>query len=100
MKKLVFTIAITLITISNSFAQYPDKAEDISPLLISEKIPEVNISNLNGEKNSLNEILKEKRSILVFYRGGWCPYCNTHLSAIGEAKEEIKSWLSDYCCKS
>ena len=26
---------------------------------------------------------------MVFYRGGWCPYCNRHLSAIGQSKDEI-----------
>ena len=29
--------------------------------------------------NLLNLILG-KRSILIFYRGGWCPYCNLHLA--------------------
>ena len=89
MKKLLFTFAITLITITNVFAQIPENAEDISPLLISEKIPEVAITSLDGDAVSIMDVVKEKRSILVFYRGGWCPYCNKHLSAIGEAKEEI-----------
>jgi peroxiredoxin len=89
MKKLLFTLALTLITISNVFAQIPENAEDISPLLISEQIPEVDITSLDGDAVSIMDVVKEKRSILVFYRGGWCPYCNKHLSAIGEAKEEI-----------
>ena len=89
MKAFLFTLAITLITFSNVLAQVPDRAEDVSPLLISEQIPEVEITSLDGNTVSITDIVKEKRSILVFYRGGWCPYCNIHLSAIGEAKEEI-----------
>lgn len=89
MKKLLFTLAITLMTISNGLAQVPDRAEDVSPLLISEQIPEVEITSLDGNSISIMDVVKEKRSIVVFYRGGWCPYCNKHLSAIGEAKEEI-----------
>ena len=27
---------------------------------------------------------------LVFYRGGWCPYCNRHLSALGEIQAELR----------
>jgi peroxiredoxin len=70
-------------------AQIPEQAEDISPLLISEKIPSVNITALNGEKVLLTDIVKRKPSILLFYRGGWCPYCNAHLSAVGQVEQEL-----------
>jgi peroxiredoxin len=89
MKELLFTLAIILITFSNVLGQVPDRAEDVSPLLISEQIPEVDITSLDRNTVSIKDVVKEKRSILVFYRGGWCPYCNKHLSAIGEAKQEI-----------
>lgn len=91
MKKLFFTLAIILLTFQNSFGQQPESAEDISPLLISEKIPNIEVTSLNGTAISISDIVEKKRSILVFYRGGWCPYCTTHLSAIGEVKEEILS---------
>jgi peroxiredoxin len=89
MKELLFTLSIILITFSNVLAQVPDRAEDVSPLLISEQIPEVDITSLDENTVSIKDVVKEKRSILVFYRGGWCPYCNKHLSAIGEATEKI-----------
>ena len=28
-------------------------------------------------------------SILIFYRGGWCPYCTKQLSGIAEVESEI-----------
>ena len=31
--------------------------------------------------------------VLVFYRGGWCPYCNTTLRAYAEALPRIGSRL-------
>lgn len=30
---------------------------------------------------SLSEVLHEGHAVVVFYRGGWCPYCNIQLRA-------------------
>jgi len=29
--------------------------------------------------------------VVVFYRGGWCPYCNIHLAELRESLDEIKA---------
>ena len=84
----VFTI-ITLNFTTNLKAQVPMNAEDISPLLIGEQFPEANLLNIEGENVLLQDILKEKPTVLVFYRGGWCPYCNNQLSSLAEAEKEI-----------
>ncbi len=70
-------------------AQVPKNAEDISPLLIGERLPEANLLDVEGEDVFLQDILKEKPTILVFYRGGWCPYCNNQLSSLAELEKEI-----------
>lgn len=69
--------------------QIADKAEDISPLLIGEKVPDSEILSLNGQKTSLIEIAQKQKAVVIFYRGGWCPYCNTHLAEIGMSEAEI-----------
>ena len=87
--KITIIILILGFVLSKGIAQVPDNPEDISPLLISEKIPEVILQTPQGESISLTEKLEEKRSVLLFYRGGWCPYCNAHLSAVGEVEKDI-----------
>lgn len=89
MHSIIFTLLILYLTINDTIAQVPAKAEDISPLLISEKIPDVGLKTIEGESVTLTNIIREKRSVLLFYRGGWCPYCNAHLSAVGEVEEDI-----------
>lgn len=69
----------------------PEKAEDISPLLIGEKIPNILITDKEGNPFNLKEAVSKKPTILVFYRGGWCPYCNVQLSALQEIIPEIKA---------
>ncbi|MBV7441686.1 peroxiredoxin family protein [Weeksellaceae bacterium TAE3-ERU29] len=70
-------------------AQVADKAEDISPLLIGEKLPEAHLVNLDNEQVKLSELLKEKPTIIAIYRGGWCPFCTQQLSGLAEIQEEI-----------
>lgn len=74
----------------SSFAQVAETAEDISPLLIGEKIPPTQVSSMESKEVLTADLFKEKPTVLLFYRGGWCPYCNAHLAAVGEITEEIQ----------
>jgi peroxiredoxin len=87
--KLVFTILLSTLFISNTIAQVAEKSEDICPLLCGEKIPNNQLADKEGTAVSLNKIISKKPTVLVFYRGGWCPYCSTQLAALGQAEKKI-----------
>lgn len=89
MKKTILSISIFLITLTTSFAQVAEKSEDVSPIKIGEKFPSVTLTSNEGKQINTIDIVKEKPTIAVFYRGGWCPFCNKHLEAIGQSEEEI-----------
>ena len=89
MKKAFLTHLFFFIIVMSSIAQLPENAEDIAPLLISEKVPSVDVISLNGVSVLLPDIVKKKPTILLFYRGGWYPYCNAHLAEVGEVAETI-----------
>jgi peroxiredoxin len=61
----------------------------VTPLLIGQKVPSVILSNVKGLPVNLQELLIEKPSVIIFYRGGWCPYCNTHLAELQTIEKEI-----------
>jgi len=67
---------------TTAMQQYPKQSTDISPLLIGEKIPLVNIPAANGKPFDLNAHVADKPTILIFYRGGWCPFCNKELAGL------------------
>ncbi len=92
MKRIVLSITMFLIILTTSFAQIPENAEEISPLKVGEKIPSVALTSTEGIQINTLDIIKEKPSIVIFYRGGWCPFCNKHLEAIGQSKKEILSF--------
>lgn len=58
-------------------------------MLIGETFPDQTLTDLEGNQVSILTLAKEKPIIVIFYRGGWCPYCNTHLSELGKNEAAI-----------
>jgi peroxiredoxin len=89
MKRIVLFFLYFGFAIFMANAQIAEKAEDISPLLIGENIPDVVLKATDGSSRNILEILGEKPTVLLFYRGGWCPFCNAHLAEIQVAQNEV-----------
>ncbi len=87
--KSLSILLFTLFIVVSINAQAPKNAEDISPLLIGEKIPEAMLLDENGKSINLNEEIAKKKTVLVFYRGGWCPFCNMQLSSLAATEADI-----------
>jgi peroxiredoxin len=60
-------------------------------LAVGERAPEFSLPDARGRMIALGERLSEGPVVLVFYRGEWCPYCNTYLRALQAALPEITS---------
>lgn len=52
-------------------------------------VPAVKVGTVEGEAVQLSAELNGRPTVLIFYRGGWCPYCTRHLAALAEAEPEI-----------
>ena len=87
--KLLMIMILSSLLLSTAAQSIPGTPTDISPLLIGEKIPDIQLSNLEGKKVSLNDIISKEQTLLIFYRGGWCPYCNLHLAELLSIESEI-----------
>ncbi|WP_109301133.1 peroxiredoxin-like family protein [Aquimarina sp. AU474] len=55
-----------------------------------DKIPEIKLPNAANRAISVQELLLEKKVVLSFYRGGWCPYCNLELKALQQALPDFE----------
>lgn len=89
MKKILFILFAAVSTVANAQNAIAKSATDIAPLLIGEKIPNSVLKSSDNTTVSLSELIAKKKTVLVFYRGGWCPYCNLHLAALAEAEKQI-----------
>ena len=67
----------------------PDRAEDIRPVLIGQSLPKVVLRTPDNTSFDLNAACAEKATILIFFRGGWCPYCNLHLGQLQSIESEL-----------
>ena len=53
-------------------------------LAVGDKVPAATVRDDRGTQLLLTDAIKGRPAVLVFYRGGWCPYCMRHLSALAE----------------
>ncbi len=72
-------------------AQVPQQANDISPLLIGEQVPNIHMVSAANKSDSLLNLVMRQPTVLVFYRGGWCPFCNIQLAEMNKIKDDILS---------
>lgn len=96
MKYLLFVLIMLMIIYkAEGNSMFDDKkkvansAEEICPIKIGQTIPSVNVRNLDGENVNLNELTSGKKSVLIFYRGGWCPFCNMQLANLNQIEKQL-----------
>lgn len=56
-----------------------------------EKAPDFVLPDVNGENVQLSHLLAHGPVVLIFYRGGWCPYCNLALRSYQAILPEIQA---------
>lgn len=66
-------------------------AEDICPIKVGQKIPSAHLRGINGNEIDIKDIVSGKSAIIIFYRGGWCPYCNMQLSQLAKIEDSLIS---------
>jgi len=76
-----FVITGLLLSGSAGIGQIPALATDISPILVGEIIPDINLTDHEGDSVSFYSILEGRKTIIVFYRGNWCPRCIRYLAS-------------------
>jgi len=60
-------------------------------LNVGAKAPEFELKDSTGKLVSSKTLLKQGSLVLTFYRGSWCPFCNTYLRKLGQRTADIKA---------
>ena len=76
---------------ANTADQVAPSAEDAEPIRVGTGAPDAGLRDLEGKEVTLHGIIAGKPTVLIFYRGSWCPYCNAHLSDLVKVEEELLS---------
>lgn len=70
-------------------ATLAESAESATPLTVGSEAPQVSVLTTDGGLFDLGAAVREQPTVLIFYRGGWCPYCNRHLMAMQEIESDL-----------
>jgi len=54
--------------------------------------PDFILPDVHGEPVRLRALLDQGPVVVVFYRGGWCPYCNLHLRGFQRRLQEFREF--------
>lgn len=88
-KQSTAAVSVRVFNDTTAVNNYPMRPNDISPLLTGEHIPAVKIPAADGQLFDLNAHIAQKPAILIFYRGGWCPFCNRELAGVQAVQQEL-----------
>jgi peroxiredoxin len=67
----------------------PDTAGDVCPIKVGSRIPQLSLRTPANKAFDLNAAIARKPTVLIFYRGGWCPYCNLQLAQLQKAETQL-----------
>lgn len=88
--KMLLSILL-LCTFFTAAAEIALKPEQIKPLLNGQSVPAgLQVQDSAGKNVDLSALLTQQKTILVFYRGGWCPYCNTQLAGLRDITPQLQ----------
>jgi len=72
-------------------AKSPDDPAKVSPLKVGTPAPAFVAREADGKPFNFNPGKLARPTMLIFYRGGWCPYCNAHLKDLRTVVPKIRT---------
>ncbi|MCC7408591.1 MAG: AhpC/TSA family protein [Phycisphaeraceae bacterium] len=67
----------------------PETPQSTHPLAVGDRAPTADLLTPDNRTVHLADLYASKPTILIFYRGGWCPYCNKHLAQIAQIEPRL-----------
>src|SRR5271170_4661594 len=66
------------------------QAEPVATALkVGDSISDVTLRTVDNQELKLRTLVAEKPTVLIFFRGGWCPFCNAQLSSLLGIEQEL-----------
>ena len=85
--------AEVLDTFARDQAAFRAKGRPAEAVAVGDVLSDFTLPDVTGRDVSLSELVAEGPLVLVFYRGGWCPYCNL---ALHQYQSELVPRLASY----
>ncbi len=73
------------------FAAVPDDPTKVQPLGVGAQVPAFSVKATDGTPRTFGPRTYKKPTVVLFYRGGWCPYCNKQLSDLRLVEPKLRA---------
>lgn len=70
-------------------APIAESAAETKPLVAGDAAPVFVVRSVDGENFNFDPRRLERPAVIISFRGGWCPYCNMHLSELRNVVPQI-----------
>ena len=74
-----------------ALASVPDNPAQVQPLSVGTRAPVFSARSTDGALRTFRPGSYTKPTVVLFYRGGWCPYCNTQLSDLRLVEPKLRA---------
>jgi len=74
-----------------ALASIPDDPAQVHPLSVGNPAPVFSARTADGVLRKFSPDAYSKPTIVLFYRGGWCPYCNMQLSDMRLVEPKLRA---------
>lgn len=64
-------------------------APDTKPLAPGDAVPDVALRTEEDKEVKLRQLASARPTVLIFYRGGWCPFCTRHLKELASIEKDL-----------
>jgi peroxiredoxin len=87
----VFMILQALTASASAALNIAPSAEAAKPLQPGQAAPAFRVYNVDGSPYDFDPQKLERPTIIISFRGGWCPYCNLQLQDLRHVVPELKA---------
>ncbi|GAC1674927.1 MAG: peroxiredoxin-like family protein [Steroidobacteraceae bacterium] len=82
---------LSLALATNARADLSTDPAQVRPLAVGTPAPAFAGTSTDGKVRTFSPGAYQRPTILIFYRGGWCPYCNMQLSDLRLAEPKLRA---------
>lgn len=92
MRKYIHMIGLIAATFAlHARADIPNDPAQVQPLVVGTRAPLFSAQSTAGATRRFSPDGYRKPTVVIFYRGGWCPYCNTQLSELHTVEQKLRA---------
>jgi peroxiredoxin len=63
--------------------------KEATPAGLGARLPKVTLADRNGASVDLASLALKGPTLLILFRGGWCPYCSVQMGGLKKAEDQL-----------